>query len=732
MQSNLNFRRERRRILGGIALAVSLLVAAGVRDALAQTTSVSATNDKLELAIGSSANAGGTFGLAANTADPFGAGKLLLIGDLNRPATGTPQGTRLFVRVDGGAGRNATGYDYIFGDNGQPPTTTGTTTIYTEGGSWVKLPAASGNALTATWITGAVTRTTTISGVAQTSIFDPKIQITMTALLVNDTVRFEFAAQNLSQQQHTVQFAFIQDVNANLITPHGPNPYYAAPLRLPSRPYLKTEALLSSGQLPSYWETDYTDTTYPAGDPRNLHSIRGLVLPDSVNSAEPTTPTMFAYGDAAVLNGSYNAGTPLSRYANVWNFAPVTTLDLADSGSSTPSAGVGLYSATIAVSPSGTTRFVSYVGQATSTTYLLPPLGVSVTSLPSLQYNKGAVERYVKAGSTDDKSTFTITAYAANESDITPGYKAGVETVALTLTLPTGLKFTDGSTVTQTATGPSATQTITGLAAGKQQAVTWTVTPDTRPGYFQAGTLTYSLTATTSATPYSATGSTISPVTITRTVQRSIEIPAPLNFTIPGTRGANNQYRLVSFPYSSNGLAPSTTLRYSGLTISVDPNNFSLLQYNPTTGKYFTPGSITPGVGYWLRLSTLSDANISVDATTFKPLPITAPVTRSFSAGWNLISDPYVYAIRFSEAQITGTTSGLTVTPQDAITTYGYLSPTIYGFDSSSANQANWHYVSVPSVGFTMQPYTAYWVYFNTTVQVTYPIPDTPLGAVTP
>ena len=732
LKLKLNSFARRAKACCGLTLLVG--AAAGTKSVYAQTTTtaVTASNDKLSLYIGSSSDIGGSFGLDTRAAsatspltipgDPFGPALYVLNADYTRPATLSPHGTRLFVRVDGGI--NAGGFDYIFGDVGQTGGATGTVA---EGGSWVVSPVASGNYLKATWITGLVSYTTTVGTTTTTKTFDPRIQVSMTAALVNDTVRFEFDAQNMSQRSHTVQMAFIEDINANQIYSTGSNAFYNSPLRLPDRANLTTEALLTGGQIPPYWETTYQDPTQSAVNPLYFQSARGTVLPVA-GASEPTAPLEFAFGDATALNGSLTPGaTPgsaasLARYANVWNFSPLTSVILSGAGVATPFAGVGLYYGLNTLVPSDVSRLVTYVGQDTSNSNLAPPLGLSVTSIPTLEYASGRAQRFV-TGMTDPNS-FPITAYVANESDITSSYTPGSQTINVTLALPKGLKISGTTPLTQT---------VTALAIGTQQPVTWLVTPDTSTtsttGGFQAGTQTYSVTATSNVS--AGTNGSGGTVSITRTVSRNIEIPAPLNFTIKGTGGVNNRYSMISFPFSSNGKAPSSTFRLNGLSLTLDPNNFNILQYDPATG-YTVPSTLTPGMAYWIRLTRSADANISVDPTQFPPLTTqTAPIT--YTNGWHLIGDPYVYGIKFSDIVVTNGASGTTYTMDQATGSAGLISPTVYHYDTSDPNPANWGYIIEPNLGFTLAPFAGYWVYFNVSnITLTYPFPTTPLGRVTP
>ncbi len=701
---------------GKAALAVALLAAATA--ATAQTNqAVFVENDKIHLNIGSSPDLGGELGLSGVITDPFGANTPIFNGDYNRPANLSPRGTRLFLRVDGGY--QAGGYDYFFGDIGQAAgSLTGT---LTEGGTWTTSPVATGTTLKAVWLTSPVVSTTSSTGTTVAARrYDPQIQISMTATLINDTVRFQFDAKNLSARQHTVQLAFIEDISYIPAFLTGVNPIYNSVLRLPGRPNLKTEALLNGGQIPAYWETYVQDPNQESANPAYFQSSKGAVLPAS-GAAELTAPIQFAYGDAFALNGSLTAGaTPgsaasLSRYANVWSFTTLPSVILAGSAATSQYPGIGLYYGLTTLSPSATTSIITYIGQDTSNNDLAPPMALSVSSIPSLQYLSGAAARYVAGGNVN---TFPIVANVFNSSDLTNSYTAGSQNVTLTLTLPKGLKIADSSALTKT---------ITGLNVGAQLAATWLVAPDTSAtGGFQAGTQTYSVTATTNATAGSGGASTVA---ITKTVSRSIEIPAPLNFTLKGTGGTNNKYHLISFPFSSNGASASSVFRLNGLALSLDPNSFNILQYDPARG-YTIPTSLTPGQAYWIRVTRTADANISVDPAIYKPLAAqSAPI--AYSAGWHLIGNPYVYGIKFSDVTVTNATSGATYTMDQATSSAGLLSSTVYHYDATDANSNNWAYSIEPNNGFTLVPYEGYWIYVNSPVTLTYPFPTAPLGKVT-
>ena len=670
----------------GCALALTGSLALTVPASGQTVTTVS--SNQITLSLGNEATLGGTIGLATTSFADSGPSQTLIFGGAIRP-TGTVTGSHVYVRVDGGIA--AGGYDYIFGDTD--------TTQTSEGGTWVIAPVSTGNYINAVWATKA------ISG------YNPKIQIAFNAALLYDTARLQFIVRNTDIRIHSVAIAIIEDINATQPTTLGGTAVGDGPLRISSLPYLNAETLYAGGKVPTYWETFAQIPGVGLGNPQGLQSIRGTIQPTQATLTEPTPPVRFAYGPSSVLNGSYTSTAPLQRYRNVWNFQADPTALLTGTTATTNNAAVGLYYGDTSIAPSQTNKIVTYIGQSNSDSDLAPPLAVNVTSRQSISYAYGA----------PSPSTFTILATVENLSDLVGTGSAGSSiTASLALTLPSGLKIISGNP----------TLTVASLATQAAAVVGWVVAPDTSvttAPNFQPGTYTYTVTATYPATSGSTT-------TTTKTVQRSIEIAAPLNFTLIGEHGVTNRYRMISFPYSSNGDAPSQTFRLNGLSVNLSTNDFDIRRYNPTTGIYDAVTAIQPGVGYWFRLNTNADAQISVDTTRYKPTAA-ATTAVNFSAGWNVIGDPYLFSLRFSNIMIMDTQTKQMISVQDAASSqYQWISPTVYRLDTSdTTNQNNWHYVQPTGLGFLMKPFEGYWVYFRkSNLQLIYPFPDTPLGVVLP
>jgi hypothetical protein len=644
------------------------------------------------------------------------------------------EGTVVYVRVDGG--KSAGGNDYIFGRQTE--------------GVWLTPPTAAANHIGARWQTASQV----VNGVT----IDPRIEVDLTASFVHDQARFQFSIKNNSPgQTHTVGLAFLQDIVVG-----KQDAELGGAIRLPNGPYLRRETLLQGGQVPAFWDVfalgpiaQLTPPNIPGGP-----SLRGILAPLNAGQTEPIRPTRFGYGDLAKLSGF---GNPVVNpifvgrdFDFIWNFQPNPNLDL--SGQS----GVVIDNAVIdywdgqAVAAGQTVTDITYIGQSTATPDLSPPMTLNVSAPLALGVTTSKDANGNPIASVVTPSTFTISAFVQNVTDLTNigGVPINI-TDTLFLDLPKGLVLAPGET------NP---KTLLNVAPGQESAATWQVKAVTNRGSFDP-TVAYTIndlvmssgvtyvalgpsTGTAPPNPAFWTPLTFSPngqlaYTVTsspnigngKSVQRTIQIPVPAVFQLPGTGSSQGLYRMVSFPMIFGNATPSSIL---GLNADQPAPDFDLVRWNGTLGHYEPVNTLIPGLSYWLRSRLTADKTIVIDTLKFPPLdnqvqPTSTLYKISYPRGWNQIGSPNIYTARFSEVQVFDqATLGIVDTTTAADQLHQWILPAVYFFDTSDTNPQNWKYVLEDNFGFDMLPYQGYWIFVKRDgLQFIYPGVDIPGASVT-
>jgi hypothetical protein len=663
----------------------TLLFAAGLASAISAAhaqTYATIQNQYLVLGIGNGATTNGSIFLqssASNPSNPTARTPITILfgGPVETTNNATvSEGTVVYIRVDGG--KSAGGNDYIFGRQTE--------------GTWLQVPTATADKITARWQTA--------SQVVNTKTIDPRVEIDLVASFVHDQARFQFTIKNNSPgRTHTVGIAFLQDIVAG-----KQDLELGGPIRVPNGPYLRHEALLQGDQVPPFFDIFVLGaipaTTNIPGGP----SIRGFLAPLS-GETEPTRPTRFGYGDLGKLSG---VGSPIVNpifvgrdFDFIWNFRPDPTADL-----STVNNAVIDYWDGQAVGVGQVISDVTYIGQATTQFDFSPPitLGVSGPLALGLTTTKDANGNPTACVVTP--STFTINAYAQNQTDLSPtSFPSGA--VSLFLDLPKGLVLAPGET------NP---KTIANIVAGQESGVSWQVTTDNTA----SGKLSYTVTESS---------------LVGKSVQGTIEVPLPAVFDLLGTDTTQGLYRMVSFPLIFGNAPPSTIL---GLNDQPPVPEFDLARWNPVQGHYEPVNTFVPGLAYWLRSRLKPDRPIIIDCLKYPPLdnqvqPTAAPYKINYPRGWNQIGSPDIYNVRFSEVQVF---DQATSTQVDAVTAadqeHQWIQPAVFFYDTSDTNPQNWHYVLESSFGFDMVPYQGYWILCKRDgLLFSYPGVDTPGASVT-
>ncbi len=558
-------------------------------------------------------------------------------------------------------------------------------------GLWIQPPTLTGNHIDAEWRTGSLTFTGANPN-GTDLVYTPNIRVKILITFVGNIARFQFTIQNQGSSLRTFDAAFVEDIDVAGQLTNGFNVAPDGPLRPNNGPYLDRETLFYGSQIPNSIESFYT----LAGATGNTtHSIKALLRPTTATQTEPTPPIKMAYARRSALVGD-----------NLWTFTPATSILLGRGAVSTTDAALALYYYTSEnLTPNGSTRsIVTYVGQSFNDGDYSQPLGLQVSSPPALNYTQNSPA----------PNPFAVTATVANSTGLNGSPAFGSGRVTLTLQLPAGLELAPGETLTKT---------IDNVASGAESSITWQV----RANGAASGRLTYSVSA--GAASVGAAG---------KVVQRTIEVPAPATLLLKGKDAAGIKYRMVSFPLLTSSVNANELL---GLSDS----DYEIVKYDPTvsagTSPYstvrLTKGGLKPGYGYWIYSRLNVDKSIPINTTIAKPIdnqiqPNTGGATADFTSGWQIIGNPYVYGIRFSEQTIKDT-AGTSLSAADAADPVnGWISQAIWRWDTSDPDSRNWRYVLVDSIGFTMDPYDAYWMFVRKpSITVTFTGVDTPGTVVT-
>ena len=563
-----------------------------------------------------------------------------------------------------------------------------TTSVNT--GSWVIPPSKVGNHIEAEWMTGYVTYTTGTGGgtggtggTTVTVNYNPNIHVQMIISFVRNVARFQFTIFNTDTVPRVFDTAFVEDIDVSPTDNVNPD----GPLRLKNQPNLFVESLLVGGQIPTSYETYSTVSTSPI---LNIHSIRGILKPESSLQSEPTIPNKMAYARSAQLSD-----------LNIWDFTPNSSVKLGGANVTSLDASVALYynsTETLQPRPVGAStgpfkQVVTYVGQAGSRGNYSTPLGLDVSAPQALQY----------VNNTNSPDPFTITATVANLLDLTSTASTFLNSgvVTATLQLPSGLELVAGETLSKQ---------VANIPAGAEQAINWRV----RANGSATGKLNFSVSA--GASLLGSGGS--------KTVQNTVEVPAPASFLLKGKNATGINYTMISFPLDTSAISLEKLLEQQ-----LETSQYDIVKYDPSVSPAASPyttvktivGGIEPGKGYWIysRLGTDKLVSINTGINGAKVIaeqvqPGAKTVQVNFPRGWNIIGDPYIYGIKFSDIQIFDNSTQLLLGVVDAADSVnGLISPAIWRYDTSDPDSRNWHYVLQDNLGFTMNPFEAFWVFMR-------------------
>jgi len=317
---------------------------------------------------------------------------------------------------------------------------------------------------------------------------------------------------------------------------------------------------------------------------------------------------------------------------------------------------------------------IHYFGNACATHDFTKPNPASVQYVATVQGPR-TLKYYadVNGISAVSPNPFKITAYMGSIRK-----RIDLQDVSLTLLLPPGLELDPSENYKYS-------KTISFSPAYEEAKVDWLVRPVGNP----TGILTYSVAF--SATPVGGT-----------TVSRTINIPAT------DKQQLTEDWQMISVPFELYSAEPQTTL---GLPDNTDPNNpaWRLFRYDTYSGRYIETLNLRPGEAYWLWLDMGQLTNMNL----YRPDGHVNYFAKQWSGtqgtylplrpGWNMIGNPYVYAITLGELRVyTQQYGSLTL---DEAAAKGILYKTLFWYDPIFGRY-NWSSRSATQ----LKPWQGYWI----------------------
>ncbi|HTQ10384.1 MAG TPA: FlgD immunoglobulin-like domain containing protein [Fimbriimonadaceae bacterium] len=177
---------------------------------------------------------------------------------------------------------------------------------------------------------------------------------------------------------------------------------------------------------------------------------------------------------------------------------------------------------------------------------------------------------------------------------------------------------------------------------------------------------------------------------------------------IPVVPNAN----LMSVPWTFTDSSWEAVL--APLTI---PNDFTVYDWDPVQNSYVTSTAATRGVGHWFILNPTTHPAAEVEPYTAAATPtdmlVGYPNIELYS-GWNLIGDPYPYAIPVSQlVGVSAANPALSFSFADLVA-QGAVSPYLAYWDTSVSN-----YRYVQGQAAMLQPNQGYWIRVQTSQNLT-------------
>jgi hypothetical protein len=385
-----------------------------------------------------------------------------------------------------------------------------------------------------------------------------------------------------------------------------------------------------------------------------------------------------------------------------------------------------------AAAPTLSTPITTYYGNGSSTDVLTPDFVIATEAEEALQFNSAAADPanrpaltstnyadVVKSFLTPSQLTIYASLYNQQLDNLTNS--VDLRNASVSVNLPRGLRLANDASGNAT----PATKLIGTVTSDRDGVVNFPVeaTGET------FGTLVYQ-------TAFSVSD----PSPLSRSISRAITVPAtPL---YPVTR---NAFQGIGFPFEfdpvlSNGGDRDTVLfGITGRPTAAEPGGF--FGWDAITQRYIRDVTrLETGRGYFYKPPT----DRVVLARGVRPLPGQAPVTgiatnyyqTTLEAGWNFISNPYLYdvpanSLRFATIAPGDPNSNLNqVSFQQAVTS-GIVRGSIYFWNLNLNNGlGDWDYLTGSDA--ILRPWQGYWVYLNDRRVLRIVPPSQPQSAILP
>ncbi|MCL6518562.1 MAG: hypothetical protein K6T99_01905 [Armatimonadetes bacterium] len=480
------------------------------------------------------------------------------------------------------------------------------------------------------------------------------IKCEQTARLMHNTVRFEWKLTNEDIVDHYVGMRIYCDFTL------GDGDYGTRDrlmvVSIPGYPIIEEKTLLSVGQIPPVIEM-FDSVTNPLRSIRVTFQGSGATMPDKVGIDD--------WPDVAGSGWTY--GYALGQGGDpwlAWLYEPIKHTYIND-------VAYGAFWKPRRLMPGQSRTIVHYIGLACSSAQMSEP------SERNIQYcaavHSPRCLKYIGAGSSGMvyPDPFTITAYLENlepHMDFT--------NASFTLILPPGLELDPSE-------NNHYTKTLVRVPAKKEASVSWKVRVTGSP----RGIMNFSV----AFSAYPGVGTTVT---------RTINIPAaekqPLSW----------RWQMISVPFELMNSEPKTALGLVGeeWTPENRDGSWRLLGYDPVTMQWEEPvNNLVPGKGYYLWLAR--PQTVSLTPGNFVPREWAG--TKGFhiplKQGWNMVGNPYIYAMTFGEIRFYHADCG--VLDYDEAVAKGLISRTIFSWN---ATFQRWDMYSKRDA--QLKPWQGYWI----------------------